>query len=63
MSNLPDQTWDIKVDVNEKLYLKDPEQTEVGKWILKMGRELILSLIKLNSVISGHILMKASLKK
>lgn len=41
MSNLPEQAWDIKVDVNEKLFLRDPEQTEVGKKILKMGVKMI----------------------
>ncbi|MEQ8301825.1 MAG: TetR/AcrR family transcriptional regulator [Cyclobacteriaceae bacterium] len=41
MTNLPEQAWDIKVDVNEKLFLRDPEHTEVGKKILEKGVKMI----------------------
>jgi AcrR family transcriptional regulator len=33
--------WEIQVKVNEKLYLRNPELSELGKNILSMGAKMI----------------------
>lgn len=33
--------WDIKVEVNAKLFIRDPEQTEIGRKILAQGVKMI----------------------
>jgi AcrR family transcriptional regulator len=35
---------DFKVKMNEKLYLRDPESTEIGKQILKQGIQLLFKI-------------------